>query len=129
MDNSNLDIVVHHGDVIHALTVDELKIGGDGGSQSEIFLPASEKITGIEFGYTTSTFYGPGFLCALKIFTNFKEYGPYSPRSDCKKISTINIPDGETFYHFFREHAKTTISNNERADVLTFIPGKYYIMT
>ena len=123
-DKSNLDIIVHRGAVIDALTVGELKIGGDGGHRSEIVFSASETITGIEFGRTTNTFWGPGFLCALKIFTNLGEYGPYSPRSDCEKIPTINIPDGETFYHFFREHANATISHTGKAYVLTFIPGK-----
>ena len=122
MDKSYLDIIVHHDAIIDALTVGELKIGGDGGRQSEIFVPASETITGIAFGHTNHTYWGPG-LCALKIITNFKEYGPYSPRSDCEEISTIKIPDGETFYHFFREHANATISNNGKF-VLTFIPGK-----
>ena len=117
MNNSNLDIIVHHGATIDALTVGELKIGGDGGGQSEFYFHPSEKITGIEFGH--SKFWEPG-LCRLKIFTNFKEYGPFSLDPNCKKISTINIPDGETFYHFFREHAKTTRSNNGKAYVVTF---------
>ena len=119
MNKSDLDIIVHHDAIIDALTVGELKIGGDGGRQSEIFVPASETITGIEFGTTTHTYWEPG-LCALKIFTNFKEYGPYSPRSDCENISTIEIPANETFYHFFREHANATMSNNGRTHVLTF---------
>ena len=59
----NLDIIVHHGSIIDALTVGDLKIGGDGGRQSEIVFSVSETITGIEFG--RSKLWAPG-ICALK---------------------------------------------------------------
>ena len=113
-------IIVHHGTIIDALTVGERKTGGDGGGRSEIALSVNENITGIEFGHPNNTHWPTGTLCALKIYSNVKEYGPYSSRPDCEEISTTNIPDNMTFSQFFQKYAKKITGGNFKGYVLTF---------
>ena len=113
-----LNIIVHHGTVIDALTVDMLKIGGSGGRGLEIAIPGSEKITEIEFGNPSNTHWPTGTMCAFTIHTDLNKYGPYSPRSDCKNISTIKIPADMSFGDFFEKNAKQI--SNRNAETITF---------
>ena len=98
------DIIVHAGDIIDGISVNDELFGNDGGSPYCINLGDDEIVTSLIFGHHTHSYWAlayeksrrySGHLCDLKIVTNQNTFGPFgSWHGQCSNLNAVQIQTG-----------------------------------